>query len=243
MFFLLSVCYSQSDSISVSNEKIRDGKKNAKVEIIKASQINWWEKNEGAFLGAFLAGMVAIFTVLLTNYLNKRENSKRENEIYCGVLFAIKAELEYQYKSLPHLIEELKAILEKSIEAKEVIANKSSRDISVNFLVEIRSKILLLSNYNTIVFRDISAYINKCEIINSDLEFERLIILKEKIKIEPSFDESINNYFLKIIEDIEDIENIRKSIPIIFELINADLASLGKENKSSNISELSTNGS
>jgi hypothetical protein len=207
----------------------------AKVEIIGVPLEGWWDRNEGTFLGALFAGLIALISVLMTNYFNKRTKFDREKEVYCGMLFAIKTELEYHHKSFPHLIQELQAILERSIEVKDIIINKPSRDISVMFLKEIRGKILSLENYNSNVFRVISSYINKCELINSDIQFERIIRLNQKVKNDPTFEDSIRGYFDKVIEEIK---KVSLSIEYIFSLINDDLTSLGKVNKHPEIDEL-----
>lgn len=200
------------------------------VSIVKYPHQTWFQRNEGniigGLLGAFLAGLIAIISVQLTSSANTRNRIKREKEIYCGLLYALKIELDNNSNDYNNLIGELKVILQRSLSTNEIIADAPSRDISISFLQELRTKMMDTEVFNTKILLLISEYINDSELINRDIEFERLIKLTEKFKEQVDFPEAINSYFSTVIEQIE---NLEKSNPLIVEQINADLVSMGKK--------------
>jgi hypothetical protein len=199
------------------------------VSIVNYPKQTWLEKNEGSIIGALtgalFAGLIAVLSVQLTSRANKKSRIQKEKEIYCGLLYSIKIELIYHSKNHNNLIEELKVIQHNSILANEIITDAPSRNISISFLRELRSKIIETELFNTTILLFISAYINKCELVNSDIKFERLIKLSEKFKEQVDIPASIKSYFEIVIEQTE---NLKKSIPDIIKHINADLTLMGK---------------
>lgn len=209
-----------------SQDKARIDSSNKICYVIKSnSEENWFDKNQGTFLGALLAGLIAILSVYLTSKANKRYRLEKDTEIYCGLLYSIKAELIYQNINHDNLSKEMEAIKHNSLIANEIITDSPSRTISLNFLKDIRSKIISTEVFNTHILFYLSAYINKCELINSDIKFERLIKLNEKFKDKVDFPKTTQNYFDTVIIQIK---NVRGSIPILIKKINEDLEFNGK---------------
>jgi hypothetical protein len=195
------------------------------VSIINYPQQTWLRRNEGSILGAFFAGLIAILSVYLTSKANKKSRLQKEIEIYSGLLYSIKVELIYHSKNHDFLIKELIIIRNESILVNKIIINSASRNISVSFLNELRSKIIDTEIFNTTILLFVSSYINKCELVNNDIKFERLIKVNEKYKGEVNIQASIKSYFDVVIEQTE---NLKKSIPNIIKLINEDLTRMGK---------------
>src|ERR1035437_9719559 len=182
-----------NDTISIRN------KDTSFVSIINYPERTWLERNEGSIVGAFFAGLIAVLSVYLTSRANKKAHKQREKEIYCGLLYSIKIELIYHNKNHDNLIEELRIIQKNSINANELITDSTSRNIQVSFLKELRSKIIDTDLFNTKILLFLSAYINKCELVNSDINFEKLIKISEKFKTQFDIPASIKSYFDAII--------------------------------------------
>ena len=142
------------------------------VKVVNTQNQSWTEKNEGAIVGSFIAtffaALIAILSVYLTTQANKKQKQEREKEIYCGLLFAIKIELLYQGQNHKYLIQELKVIEHNSLIANEIIVENPPRNISLNFLKNIRNKLIESEIFNTNV--------------NSDINFNRLIKSARNLK-------------------------------------------------------------
>lgn len=225
VFLLIGKTYGLQDSSKVIDTLFVSKNDTSVVKIISYPQSSWIEKNEGTFLGAFLAGLIAILSVYLTTRSTKKSRLAKETEIYCGLLYAIKIELIYQSKNHDFLIQELEVIKHNSLIANEIITDSPSRTITLNFLQDVRSKIISTELFNTRILLLLSAYMNKCELVNCDIKFERLIKLSEKFKDKVNFPESTKTYFDIIIKQVNDL---KKAIPDIISYINADLKSFGK---------------
>ena len=146
-----SALFAKSDSLQ--NRGYKDtifikNKDSSYVSIINYPKRTWLERNEGSIVGALFAGLIAVLSVYLTSKANKRSHQKRQKEIYCGLLYSIKIELIYHDKNHDNLIEELRVIQEKSINAMELITDSTSRNIQVSFLKELRSKMIDTELFN-----------------------------------------------------------------------------------------------
>jgi len=232
IFISSSTLIANSDSLS--NKTYNDtlfikNNDSSYVNIVKYPEQTWLQRNEGnivgAFFGALFAGLIAVLSVYLTSRANKKSRLQKEKEIYCGLLYSVKIELIYHDKNHNNLIEELKVIQHNSLIANEIITDAPSRNISISFLKELRSKIIDTELFNTKILLFISAYINKCELVNSDIQFERLIKVSEKFREQVDIPVSIKGYFDVVIKQTE---NLKKSIPDIIKYINADLALMEK---------------
>lgn len=219
----------ESKSLTKNNTIYLKTNDSSYVTIVKYPSQTWLRRNEGyivgSLLGALFAGIIAIISVKLTSQQNIKSRIQREKEIYCGLLYSIKVELIYHDKNHQFLADELKVIQQNSLAANEIITDSPGRNISINFLKELRSKIIDTELFETQILLFLTAYINKCELINNDINFERLIRVNEKFKENLNFSESIKGYFDVIISEIE---NLKKSIPGIIKLINNDLVKMGK---------------
>ena len=223
--------YAQFDSINfrvIEEFSILIEKDTMNIKVTNVPNQNWLERNEGAFIAALLASIVAIFSVYLTARSIKKQRLEREKEIYCGLLDAIKIELMYHEKNLTFLIKGLEKIKSVSIKENEIIIPEYPRNLSLNFLRGLRNKLIETELLNANILRFLSYYINKCEIINADIDFECLMKLTEKLKGKVNFQEATKSYFD---EEIKQVKNIQLSISGIIKNINANLTSLGRTSK------------
>jgi hypothetical protein len=182
-----------------------------------------------------LASLIAIYSIRQTHknqiFLENDKANKRqirEEEIYCGLLNAAKIELIYHQKILPFLIEGLQKIRDASLREGEIITAKAPRNISLNFLQEIRRKIIDKEILDTNILQLLSYYINKCEIINMDMDFESLIKLNEKFKDKVDFQELVKDYFDK---EIDQVKKIQESLTGIIYNLDTKLSSFNKPYK------------
>lgn len=193
------------------------------IKIISYPNEPWIERNEGiagSFIGALLAGFVAIISVRLTARSIKKQRIEKEKEIYCGLLNAMKIELDYHQQNFPILIEGLQTIKDISLKQGSIITSKAPRYISLNFLLDIRRRLIDIELLNTNILKLISFYINKCEIVNMDMDFESLVKLNEKFKESFNFQESTKDYFDK---ELEEVGKLQKSLIGINKRIDLEL--------------------
>jgi hypothetical protein len=226
VFFFINLFYAQTDSIIAKefNDTLYN-KTNSSIpiKIISYPNTSWVERNEGiigSFIGALLAGLVAIISVRLTARSIKKQRIEKEKEIYCGLLNAIKIELDYHHQIFPILIEGLQMIRDISLKQGEIITSKAPRNISLNFLLDIRRRLIDIELLNTNILKLISFYINKCEIVNMDMDFESLVKLNGKFKENFNFQASTKDFFDK---EIEEVGNLQKSLSGINNSIDIEL--------------------
>lgn len=201
-----------------STEQIKND--SSYVHILSYPQQSWFERNEGSLIATLLASLVAIFTVYLTARSNKKQRLERDKEIYRGLLNAIKIELDYHRQLFPIVIEGFQNIRDISIAQEKIIASKGPREIPLNFLFDIRKKLIDSELLNSNILKFISFYINKCEIVNMDMDFENLIRLNEKFKENFKFSDAVKDYFNK---EVEEVEKLQKSITGISNIIDNEL--------------------
>ncbi len=228
LFIISNNVFAEPDSLSTSTTKvnIENVKSDSSyVHILSFPHQSWIERNEGAFIGTLLAGLVAILTVYLTARSNKRQRLEREKEIYCGLLNAIKIELDYHKQIFPIIVEGLQNIRDISITQEKMITSKAPREIPLSFLFDIRKRLIDSDLLNSNLLKFISFYITKCEIVNKDMDYENLIRLNEKLKENFKFSDAVKDYFNK---EIEEVGNLQKSITVINNIIDKELNINGK---------------
>jgi hypothetical protein len=225
MFTLLfSIMLLARSDENILNYKVSVNQKDTiKIETIKPLQPGFLSRNEGTLIGSLLAGMIALFSVLFTNYKTRQTDRKKEIERYYGLLFAIDKELDYHKKVFPHLKSEINNLSIISEQMKILLIDKLSRDIPISFMKEIRSNILSIEGYNTVIFQNLLDYITNCEMLNEDIKFEKLSKVKNIISEDEYIDAS-KDYFSALISGIDKIDVL---IDPLKKLIVTDIQALG----------------
>jgi len=160
---------------------------------------------------------------------------ERIKEIYKGYLFAVKAELINHQKLIPLIRQEFEAIIIKSIELKQIILERPTRSIPIKFLTELRIKLLESEIYNTQVFAIFTAYLSKCELINTDTDLTSLITFIENQKEQINFEEALKDYLSTMLKQIDNV--IKGGLGLI-QYINEDLKKLGVDLEKSEVDYL-----
>ncbi len=202
--FLLGQDNSKKPHLDSLNTESRKVESPIKVEIIKTPEQQFWERNEGTILGALLAGLVAIFSVGLTNYCNTRRTKQLNKRIYFGLLSVIKSELEYQSKTIELLCDEIKVTGDSLRDGNELGLKKPFRKIQTKFLYEGRNKLLSVEIKNTDLLRLLTSFINRCELINDDLNYESIYIFYNDAKTKNQIDEFVAIFFGDMQKHISD---------------------------------------
>jgi hypothetical protein len=199
ILFSSSLLLGQSNNNKVDLDSIKHDYKKfispSKVEIIKTPEQQFWKRNEGTILGALLAGLVSIFTVGLAHYYSKSRTKHHNREIYYGLLAVLKSELEYQSKTIKLLIEEIKVTGDSLRDGNELGLKKTFRKIQTKFIYEARNKLLSIEIKDTDLLRLLTSFINKCELINDDLNYEVIYIFYKNAKDNNQSDEFVSIFF------------------------------------------------
>lgn len=209
------IIYSHNDStvVNILYDTIKVKQNDSSfVKIISVPKSTWIYRNEGAILGAFLASLVAIITVYLTHRSNRKLRIEKEKKIYYGLLFSLKIEFNSQTTNVQSLLQELLVIKNNSISANEIISIQPPRNLSLSFLKEVRNKFLNSEIFTTNILFLVSKFINKSQLINSNIKFERLLNISEIFKESIDYKKVISVYFDAVIMDVEELQ---KSIPEI----------------------------
>jgi len=165
------------------------------VKIVKTPKQNFWERNEGTIIGALLAGLIAVFSVKYTNYYNIKRINRLNKKIYYGLLSVLKSELEYQKNIISFLLEEIKVTGDTIRDGNDLGFKKPFRKIQTKFIDETRNKLLSIELKDTDLLKLLTAFINKCELINNDLNYEVIYTFCINAKKNNKLDEFVILYF------------------------------------------------
>lgn len=194
---------------------------------------SFWERNEGTFLGAISAGLVAVITVYLSTYLNNKKevekNLREETNKYSGLLSLIHTELNAHKLHLQLLKNSLNTIKELSIERRFFIVADLPMRFDLSFVNDGLRELCKFQNFDHQIMILLITYKNLVNSINLSLEFERANKLLFDNKDGNNIEESIESYFNVLEKDylnkidllITDIRmlierNVTKSDMLIF---------------------------
>jgi len=194
---------------------------------------SFWERNEGTFLGAISAGLVAVITVYLSTYLNNKKevekNLREETNKYSGLLSLIHTELNAHKLHLQLLKNSLNTIKELSIERRFFIVADLPMRFDLSFVNDGLRELCKFQNFDHQIMILLITYKNLVNGINIALEFERANKLLFDNKDGNNIEESIESYFNVLEKDylnkidllITDIRmlierNVTKSDMLIF---------------------------
>ncbi|MFA4907480.1 MAG: hypothetical protein WC602_04365 [archaeon] len=178
----------------------------------KVPQESWLYSNSGnivgALLGSFLAGIVALVSILLAHKKNKEiqdislknERIQRE-DIYCGNLFAIYHEINWHKNLSKRLTRELKIIKQQSIDTLSFPCDQANELFRIEYLDRCRINVLEYARFDTDLLTLISTYLNLIMTINNSLNFTVVSKMKNKFDSDVRYKEALSGYF-KILENI-----------------------------------------
>ncbi|TVL95534.1 MAG: hypothetical protein CV087_24255 [Candidatus Brocadia sp. WS118] len=152
----------------------------------------WWDRNQsviGSTIGAFLAALIAIYTVWRTFKntkeieANKNKSRRIEKEkTYCGLLFMIYGEL-HEHNKKNYILRKAIPIFTETVDKSEGIPYHDPFDnakYGVTFIEACRIKILDFDFSNASLMTSISSYLHETQQLNHSLNLSPLIRVYEK---------------------------------------------------------------
>ena len=197
--------------------------------LIENKDKNWFKRNEGTFLGSFCAATIALISILLTNYYNKKSKQRllqkglfEKQNIYCSLLYAVYNELLW-HKNLSEIIKkELNEIQRISLEKGKLIVDSPSEKFNTEYLHQFRIKILEFHKFNTDLLAYISTYLNLLSSINYSLDFKKVKDFYNHFVDESSYNKALKAYFA----DLFDLfVKVGKGIQRLQDMIKEELVS------------------
>lgn len=197
------------------------------VQITSLPKEGFWQKNLGtilttllgSLLGAFFAGAIAVYSIRKTDKNNRNvENRRRDKDklrqtnLYCGVIYLVVYELFNQNHLDEKIRPELSAILIASEDKGVLITDRSSLFLSLDFLHDLRKRLLDFENFNTKLVSTISLYINSVEGLNYSLDFTQMKITIDRLDGKLDFAEAIHRYFMTLFEHLDKLKKAREEL-------------------------------
>jgi len=205
--YIKSIYLSGTDSLNKNN-------------LIVNEKPDFWLEFLSIFIGTFSAALVAFFTVWLTNRYKEKQESRLNTKKYFALLKSLKSDLIYQKQILGFLLEELEITNVNMIKLKKNIFEKPFRTIRVKFIEDVRNRMLSIHSIDEELLISLTVFLNQCELINSDLNYNTLVTSINNIGYSVNFDQIVDGYFKKMIKHVEEIRGL---IPNIVAIIDKNL--------------------
>lgn len=180
---------------------------------------NFWQRNEGTILGSSFAGIVAVISIIATNYFNRKREDKRaqseklkEENLYSAVLASIFSVLLSHDERTKRLKEELLAIRDKSIPKKHLIVEKAQVSLSLDLLNQFLIKLLNYEKFNQLLLDATIAYIHRATNLNETLDFSLVIKIKQEFHSDTDYTEAVQEFFKSINRNVETLDGHREKI-------------------------------
>lgn len=205
--FSTTLLLGQQDSNRIVTNSVLESTKSIdtlNMEVVKTLPQNFCERNEGTLIGALLAGLIAVFSVWFTNHCNIKRINKLNKKLYYGLLTILKSELEYQSEIINFLIEEIKVTGETVKNRNDLGLKKPFRKIQTKFIDETRNKLLSIELKDTDLLKLLTAFINKCELLNADLNYEVIYIFYANAKENNKLEDFVKIFFGEMHKQISD---------------------------------------
>jgi hypothetical protein len=185
-------------------------------------EVGFLEKNEGTLIGSFLAAIVAVISILATNYFHNKRDVKKEGNariekenLYAAVLISIHSILLSHDERTKRMKEELAVVLEESLGRSHIIIEKSSITLSLDLLNQFLIKLLNYHKFNQILLNTVIAYIHRANNLNQNLDFTPAIKLQKTYIAGQVYDEAVKSYFNAIDKNINTLVDLRGKLKIL----------------------------
>jgi hypothetical protein len=184
--------------------------------------LNFWDRNEGTFLGSFGAGIVAIIAYFLSQYsIRKKEKYKYE-----GLLYTAHVELDehkHHFKLLKNTLAKLKNV---SVQKGTFVLKNAPTQFNLSVLETILLQTIEYKKYNHEVVAVLTSYLNQIRNINYLLDFRNAGLTLNLLDNKKDRINAIEDYFNHL--DSEYINKTRPSISTIRLFIEKDLKNYSK---------------
>jgi hypothetical protein len=173
----------------------------------------------GALTGAFLAGIIAVYSVWKTNKNNlelerKKYNTQKEVEEnkYCGLLFAVFSDLYAHKKISENLDSEIQEFLAYFETEPTIPTDNPFSEFPVEFMKICRNKILDFYKYETTSFSILTHYLNCLDTLHDDLNLKRIREARINVTDKDQVIAGMNLYFDQIKDTLDKLANLRSEL-------------------------------
>lgn len=168
---------------------------------------SWFRRNEGTLLGSFGAAIIALFSILATNFLNNRTYRRSLNRsilekqhVYCGLLFGLHYEIDNHKSKIEMIKSNISLMMELSKERNLLIGDIPFQIFDLNFSNYCRTKLFELYFSDTKLIAYFSQYINQVLLINQSLDFKKYRDIINTYEDDRTREKAIQTYFESMIE-------------------------------------------
>lgn len=179
--------------------------------------LNFWDRNQGTFLGFLGAGIVAILAAFLSSFLTYKKAIKKdlgkESYMYSGLLSLIHTELDAHKAHLTLLINSLNNLKKSSIVNETFVIDKLPMQFDISLINKGLFKLCSFKNYDHRIMIYLVTYKNLIMGVNIALEFNNANELLSKQKNINNAGELIESYF-----NVLNSEYLSKIGPLISEI-------------------------
>jgi hypothetical protein len=210
---LPNYAYQDSTKSKAHNAKYKTISKDSFDNNIRVkNEKSFIERNEGQIFGSFLAGIVALFTVLLTHYLiSKKEKLYREN-VYCNLLVGIRSDLTVHDFFSGQLHKSLIEIKRITREQKKLIPDSVHSKLSLELINQCRLKLMDFEKTHKEILNKINRYYNYLEVIKKGLDFSAIKSSKDDFESDEEYLNGIDNFFETLLTNIEVLNKSRDEL-------------------------------
>lgn len=163
---------------------------------------SWLRRNEGTILGAFLASLIALASILVTNAINKNQIRKEKEQlikekeiISANLLHSIYHELNLIINSSKIIQLQLTAIKKLSVQERKPIADNIPEKFDVDYLNSCRVKLLEYDTYKSELVPKLSEYMAIIARLNRYTDLKYFTATATRMTDEDSFGTAVESYF------------------------------------------------
>ena len=153
-------------------------------------------------LGSFFAGLIAYFSVRVTHAkslerdtINAQRVKRMAESKYCGLLFAIHSILENHSEMATKVESEVTAIRDRSLEAGQLIADRTTTVFPLTLFESSLLKILEFENFDTRLVGNLISYQHVLSILNATLDFSPIQRMQPQFNDLQAFLQGVKGYF------------------------------------------------
>ncbi|MCL5068675.1 MAG: hypothetical protein M1368_10045 [Thaumarchaeota archaeon] len=178
------------------------------VKVVGSQDPGFWERTTGYLLPTVLSIIVAWITVLITMRAEKERSEEAERDKLRRLLEALKEEVVYHQKMFNLLQQELASIQNSAVSTGQLVYNKPKRSVALGFLRGVQAKILELPALSHDLLKLLGSYVNGCELVNTDLDFDELRTMINQPNLQVPPNQVFTQYFSEMIGHVKDLETV-----------------------------------
>lgn len=231
--FFTSFLFSTDDGNTVIDSTINKNKSQINVgEVILETQSSLDTHNKpqkwynslvfSTFVGSFLAAIIAIVSIYLTNRNFKINNKEKESRKYVTLLSGIKDEVINNEKITKLIKEEIDVYIETVKRTGKIVELAPFNEIKLSFIKECRLNIVDNDNIRTDLINFISRYIDKSEAVNDALMLNKLFAVQQLAPKNLLLYKAFKIYFNSVLELVDDLDSGGRPLQQVLNLILED---------------------